>query len=93
MGLSEGLESIGDNWFRKIAIKEIVIPKSVKTIGDGAFYNCNNLASIILQEGLESIGDDCFRHTAIREIVIPKTVKSIGYNAFSGCKNLTNITL
>ena len=83
--MSEGLESIGEKWFENASIREIVIPKSVKTIGDGAFYNCNNLASIILQEGLESIGDECFSGNIlddnapqIREITIPKTVKSIG---------------
>ena len=58
--LTEGLESIGEEWFENASIREIVIPKSVKTIGDGAFYNCNNLASVILQDGLESIGDECF---------------------------------
>ena len=58
--MSEGLESIGERWFKNASIKEIVIPKTVKSIGDNAFYNCENLTSVILQEGLESIGDGCF---------------------------------
>ena len=35
--LQEGLESIGENCFRLTAIKEITIPKSVKSIGKYAF--------------------------------------------------------
>ena len=87
--MPEGLESIGERWFGDASIREIVIPKSVKSIGNDAFYDCENLTSVILQEGLESIGDYCFsgyydaeyyinNAPKIREITIPRTVKSIG---------------
>ena len=63
MTLQEGLESIGGESFRYTAIKEITIPKSVKSIGNYAFsgyrgngnYN-RTLEKVILQEGLETIG-------------------------------------
>ena len=70
-----------------------MLPKSVKSIGNNAFYECRNLSSVILQEGLESIGGWCFCYTAIKEITIPKSVKSIGSGAFYDCKNLISVTL
>jgi hypothetical protein len=72
--LQEGLESIGKKCFTFTAIKEIIIPKSVKIIGNHALYGCKNLTNIILQEGLENIEEWCFYETAIKEIVIPKSV-------------------
>ena len=84
MILQEGLESIGDYCFCDTRIREIVIPRTVKSIGDNAFYECKNLIDVTLPEGLESIGVGCFRYTAIKEIIIPKSVKSIGKYAFSG---------
>ena len=85
IALPEGLEIIGVGCFRDTVIKEITIPKSVKSIGMAAFSgyrkgkNHNHtLEKITLKEGLEEIGVDCFICSAITEIVIPKSVKSIG---------------
>ena len=53
--LQEGLEIIGDECFSNgilndidNQIREITIPKTVKSIGNKAFYNCGNLTSITL---------------------------------------------
>ena len=35
--LPEGLASIGKEWFKENGIKEVHIPASVQTIGEGAF--------------------------------------------------------
>ena len=78
----EGVREIAANSFSGTEIIEIIIPKSVKSIGNEAFYDCKNLTSVILQEGLESIGDDCFSNTAIEEIVIPKSVTNINPDSF-----------
>ena len=91
--MSEGLECIGAKWFENTTVREIIIPKSVKKIGENAFYGCKNLISIILQEGLESIGDNWFKNASIKEIVIPKSVKTIGDKAFEYCSDLTRVIL
>ena len=64
MTLQEGLESIGNSCFRETAIKEIVIPRGVKSIGNYAFSgyrkdknNNRTLEKVVLQEGLETIGE------------------------------------
>ena len=61
--MPEGLESIGEKWFEDASFREITIPRTVKSIGNEAFYNCKNLASVILQEGFESIGNNWFSNT------------------------------
>ncbi|MGM9777484.1 MAG: leucine-rich repeat domain-containing protein, partial [Prevotella sp.] len=63
-------------------LKEIVIPKTVKTIGNYAFASCRNLVSVSLSEGLETIGSQAFDGTAITSVVIPATVTKLNKSSF-----------
>ena len=70
------------------------IPDSVTSIGDMAFYGCDNLTNIIIPDSVTSIGNgafyDCYNLT---NIIIPDSVTSIENYAFSGCANFTSITI
>ena len=48
-------------------LKSVILPNTVKTIGEYAFFWCNNLESITIPESVEWIGDetfmDCFNLT------------------------------
>jgi hypothetical protein len=60
---------IGKEGFSKTEIVSLVIPESVKIIGDAAFYDCKKLASVTLPGGLTDIGyrafEDCASLAAI----------------------------
>jgi hypothetical protein len=72
----------------------IIIPNSVTSIGDSAFYFCTSLTSITIPSSVTSIGDYAFEGcTRLTSITIPNSVTSIGYSAFSGCTRLTSITI
>lgn len=85
--------AIADNAFSNTDITNIVIPASVKSIGNGAFSGCYNLWSVSLTDGLESIGEYAFTQTCIDSIHIPETVTSIGYGCFNHCYSLSYITV
>lgn len=60
ISLPKGVERIESNAFDSWGIEEIVIPSTVKSIGDEAFRNCNKL-SVVTFEGVPSeIGCDLF---------------------------------
>ncbi|MDO5527609.1 MAG: leucine-rich repeat protein [Prevotella sp.] len=63
-------------------LQEIIIPKTVKTIGEQAFCQCGNLTSVTLSEGLEIIGNNSFSGTAIVSINIPSTVTQLSTTSF-----------
>lgn len=45
--IPDGLEAIGVSAFAGSAIKEIVLPASLKIIGNNAFYNCTKLETLV----------------------------------------------
>ena len=74
--------------------KYIQIPKGVTSIGNYAFYNCNNLTSITIPKSVTSIGECAFESCkSLTSITIPDSVTSIGDYAFKNCKSLTSITI
>lgn len=70
------------------ALREVILPESLKNIGPQAFKNCISLSKVIFPEGLESIGAQAFMNCAsLRGIIrIPNSVKTIGLNAFKNTR-------
>ena len=67
-----------------------MIPNSVTTIGNVAFFSCNNLTSVVIPNSVTTIGDSAFSDcNNLTSVVIPNSVTTIGSYAFSGCNNLT----
>ena len=80
--------------FRNQNIKSYVIPSSVTSIGDRAFYGCDSLSEIVIPSSVASIGDRAFYGCdSLSEIVIPSSVTSIGDRAFYGCSSLKYISI
>lgn len=70
------------------------VPKTVQTIGVGAFERCAALTSIELPESLTTIGNNAFYHcAALTELHIPNSVTYIGYTAVYWCTSLQSVTL
>ena len=75
------------------AIREIVIPKSVKTIGVDVFYECKSLANIVFEENSElvDIGNRALGSCInLHNINLPRSLKTIGEQCFarSGIKEI-----
>ena len=83
--IPEGVTKIGNNAFAGNNIKDIIIPSTVKEIGDFAFSTKNYLkeeCTLTLSEGLEKIGKRAFRNKVIAEVELPSTVKSLSDKVF-----------
>ena len=93
----------GDSYYSNEYFGSITIPAtvtydgvaySVTSIGERAFYWCENLTAITIPESVTSIGEYAFFNcSSLTAINIPEGVTSIGDDAFSGCSNLTTITI
>ena len=91
----EGVVSIAHGAFYKCyALKEIVLPASLRVIEPRALHGCENVKRLILPEGLQTIGNDAFlKCLGLTEITIPAAVREIGAYAFYNCDNLVKVTV
>ena len=73
---------------------DLVIPDSVTSIGECAFYECFGLISVTIPDSVTSIGNGAFSDcSGLTSITIPDSVTSIGDYAFEGCSGLTSIVV
>ena len=71
-----------------------IIPNSVASIGESAFYGCSALNSITIPNSVTSIGEWAFAEcSSLTSINLPNSVTSIGEWAFAECSSLTSIIL
>ena len=82
-----------DNAFNSSPLTSVIIPNTVETIGDHAFYDCRNLQSIEIPNSVTLIGYDSFVGSGLVSITIPSSVKKIDSNAFEICRNLESVTI
>ena len=85
---------IGFHAFAAATIKEFNITKSIKSLGEGTFYNCRTLKTITAE-------DDCiikeipsrfvYNCTNLNRVEIPNSVESLGTYAFCRCSALKTV--
>lgn len=93
--LEEGFTEMPSGMFSdNDVLYSIVIPGTVKTISDYAFYYAENLYEVIIEDGVENIGNSAFYGCRnLARVRLPETLVSIGDYAFYGCADLTEIDL
>ncbi len=71
-----------------------VVPNTVTTIGNYAFYDCDNLTSVTIPDAVTTIGNYAFYDCdGLTSVTIPDAVTTIGDHAFYDCYKLTSVTI
>ncbi|MBR6021488.1 MAG: leucine-rich repeat protein [Kiritimatiellae bacterium] len=73
-------------------VRDLMIPDSVTSIGDCAFWGGSGLRSVTIPDSVWSIGLVAFKDcTGLTEMIIPDSVTEAGSGAFRGCSNLARM--
>ena len=79
--------------FFKSGVETLLLPETVKTIGEGAFA-ASEITSIEIPEGVTALSDYAFYGCSkLKEVKLPSTLKSIGKGAFGNCASLETLNL
>ena len=97
MNLNDSLITIGKSAFEGCGGFELIIPNSVTTIGERAFYDCSGLTSLSIPASVSSIGYAAFAECGNLAAVVAhksqkKMLKSGKSMIFSACYKLKKIT-
>ena len=75
-----------------VGCKNSIIPNSVTSIGESAFWGCSGLTSVTIPNSVTTIGDAAFYGcSGLSSVTIGNSVTSIGEIAFSRCSGLTKL--
>ena len=92
---AEGVETVPSYICKNMNLLDtIVLPSSVKALGQCAFMFCSNLKSINLPVTQKTLPVSFFEGcTSLESIVLPATLTTIRTDAFYGCTKLANVNL
>lgn len=93
-GVTEITPSLFTNLSGSASIKKLVIPESVRSIGQRAFENSGLSGTVVIPDSVTSIGVGCFRYCdKLEKIVLPKGLATLEASMFYDCDSLTEIVL
>ena len=98
-GLPSHLSELADGAFSSTYIgaegaSDLVVPGTVKHLGQGVFSGDRFITSVTLGEGVESIGYGCFSGClGLTSFTMPDSVTSIEDRLFQDCENLKEVTI
>ena len=85
MGEMQNVTTIPVSMFQDSVVDEVILPETVKTIGEDAFFNAK-IGRLNLPDSVETIEAEAFQWTKgkLTGYVVPAGVKTIGRSAFYG---------
>ncbi len=91
----KGVKTIKAHAFENCGIKKVKLPVTVKTIGEKAFNNNQNLTNVNIPESVKNIGSYAFaENKALKTIKFKGNSKlELGWGVFEACKTLRTISM
>lgn len=87
-----GAEKIDDNVFSDSPFEEIILPDSIKELGDAVFENSPNLKTVKLPPEIEKLTPYLFAGcSSLKKVTMPNELTEFPEGLFRGCTSLEEI--
>lgn len=91
--LPDNMETVPDGLLYGCSkLYAVKLPKSVKKIGDRAFFY-SGIDNVNLHEGIEEIEAYAFANSWLIDVSLPSTLRTIGGSAFGDCEYLETVDI
>ena len=87
------ITAVSPSGFKESSLTSVVLPESIRTIGEHAFEGCANLRTVTVSSNLDTIQEKAFANCKRLQTISLNNVTYIGDWAFGGCISLQSITL
>lgn len=86
---------ISEDVFRFSALEGIILPSTLRVIGERKFMYCNNLKYVVFGNNsvLREIKPLAFYGCGLKLFVAPQSLRKVGDMAFGDCSALTDVRL
>jgi len=75
-------------FYQKSALTQVILPKTLTSIGEYAFYECKGLTGMDFPSTLKSIGESAFYNCYyLQQVILPEGLTWLGQYAFYNCKH------
>ena len=76
------------------SVVKVILPDSIVSIGDSAFYGCTNLMEIIIPKCVTNISSEAFALCeSLTNVIIRSSTTRVDYSAFRRCDNIMAATI
>ena len=88
------VDSIASRAFFNSKMTSVLIPSSIRSIGEKAFYGCKGLTTLEIPSSVNYLGENAFEKcTAIEIVSISTALKVIPEGTLYGCKSLRSVVI
>lgn len=91
--IANGVELVSTVFWRADGLRELVITDDC-VLGDGNFYMCFNLESVVIEDGVTELPRQLFSEDyRITKMELPDSLRVIGSQAFVNCRGLNPLVV
>ena len=85
---------LGNGTFWNLQVTNVVLPSSLTSIADYAFYQCTKLSKVNIPSGVTDIGKHAFQFCySLPSVSLPSSLTEIGEYAFAHCTKIPSVTV
>jgi len=75
-------------------LQQVILHEGLESIGDYAFYGCNNLSEVYIPSSVKIIGEYAFNECSkLKQVFLNNGLKTIERGAFHKCKSLPEVII
>ena len=94
VSMPSGITELGNYAFSQSEIESVIVPNSVTTIGQRAFFQCYSLKYALIHGQVTRLSNNAFYNSyALKAASIKLSAAATGTTAFNGCSSLGEVIL